>query len=184
MISEDHYINATKKWIAEFVIGFRLCPFAKTVFDNNKILFSLELSDDIHMQLVAFWNSLQELEREAELSTAILILPNAPNDFESYLDVFEKAETILQDSGLNDKFQLAGFHPEYLFSEENISAATHFTNRSPYPLIHILYVDDVAHAVESHPDIASVPKMNILKMKDLGIEDLNRLLNSYYSTNG
>jgi len=181
MISEDHYINATKRWIEEFVIGFRLCPFAKTVFDNKQILYNLELSDDTHMQLVAFWNSLQQLEKESELSTSILILPNAPEDFESYLDVFEKAEFLLEESGLKEKFQLAGFHPAYRFNEESISAASHFTNRSPYPLIHILYVADVRNAIESHPDIASVPEMNILKMKDLGIEALNELLNSYYS---
>ncbi|MGA0232124.1 MAG: DUF1415 family protein [Saprospiraceae bacterium] len=180
MNSEEHYISATKKWIAEFVIGFHLCPFAKSVFDSGYILFSLELSDDAHMQLIAFWNTLQQLEKNKDFSTSILILPNAPEDFESYLEVFEKAESLLEESGLSNTFQLAGFHPAYLFNEEKISAPTHYTNRSPYPLIHILYVDDVRRTIKSHPDIASVPSMNILKMKDLGIESLSQLLQSYY----
>lgn len=169
-------ITRTKLWIREFVLEYSLCPFAGEVYQNEKILYTIETSSGTHEQLIAFWNTVHTLDNSGMHSTAILILDPGPVLFDEYLDLFDKALLILKEAGLDSRFQLAGFHPLYRFDGEDEHAPGNFVNRSPYPLIHILFVDEVKKAIDSHASINDVPVRNKKKMEELGLEKLQALL--------
>jgi hypothetical protein len=109
------------------------------------------------------------------LSNSLLILPNGADDFDDFLDLVHMTETLIQDQGLTKAFQLAHFHPNYVFAGVEADDPSNYTNRSPYPMLHLLRVDEVAMAIEHHPDIHSVAPANIEKMRDLGVEQIKAL---------
>lgn len=152
-----------------------LCPFASYAFDKEKILYQTQLSSDHLKQLSSFWNCIESLNSDDYKTSAILIFPNGLDDFEDYLDVYDKANWLLEDTNSNEKYQLASFHPNYLFENEAPDAVSHYTNRSPYPLIHILSVNEVTQAVESHGDTESIPTNNIHMLSSMSLENLKNL---------
>ncbi len=170
------YIQHTKAWIKNFVIKLNLCPFASSVFEEGKILFTLEEQEDVISQLIAFWNTVQLLKNHNLQTTAIIIYPNGPTDFQSFLDLFDKAEKLLTETSLSEDYQLAGFHPDYEFADSMPSDPADYTNRSPYPSIHILNVGEVESAILSHPNITSVPKQNQKTLRKLGIDEIKKLI--------
>jgi len=175
------YIQQSKKWIREFVIKYDLCPFALSVYNDDKILYSLEPSDDLKSQLIAFWNICHSLNTNDNYSTAFLILPFGIDDFEKFLDLFDRANLLLEETDLASTIQLAGFHPEYLFEDSDKHDCANYTNRSPYPMIHVLLVDDVHRAVKSYLDVELIPERNILKLRELGLDSIRKILENIKS---
>jgi hypothetical protein len=104
----------------------------------------------------------------------LLVIPNALGDFEDYLDVVDLAETLLIDAGLEGIIQLASFHPYYQFAEEPVEAVSHFSNRSPYPLIHFLREDMMASALQNFINPEQIPARNIEMLQDIGRNDIEQ----------
>ena len=163
-------VARTKKWVEEFVIGYNLCPFARVPYEANQIRFCEIGESDPEAILEAFWKEIEVIDSadETVISNSILIMPALSDSFGDYLDVFNMASDLLEMQNKADKFQLASFHPAYLFDGTTESDPTNYTNRSPQPLIHIIRINEVARAIESHPDIDSVPITNQTKMRELG----------------
>ena len=103
-----------------------------------------------------------------------MVIPNALSDFDDYLDVIDLAETLLSDAGLEGIIQLASFHPSYQFAEEPAESASHFSNRSPYPLIHFLREDMIARALGSFSNPETIPVKNISILESIGREEIER----------
>jgi hypothetical protein len=160
------------------VIGFDLCPFAARVYDNDQIQYSLEESANPKDQIIAFWNCIHSLSNSDKFTTAFLLLPNASRSFDEYLDLYDKCDWILKETKKDQEFQIAGFHPNYLFDQSDENDPANYTNRSPFPMIHILYVEDVHKASKNHPDIDSVPLRNIRFLRSKGLESIQNILNS------
>lgn len=170
-------LQETRTWLDKVVIGLQLCPFAKIPYDLGKVRLSVYRADNMSMWLQYVYDELIHIEKTPAdlLSNSLLILPNGPQDFEDFLDLVDMTEVLIQDQGLSKTFQLAHFHPHYVFAGVQADDPSNYTNRSPYPILHLLRVDEVATAIESHPDIHSVAPDNIHKMRELGVDKITAL---------
>ena len=176
-MDKEKIIQQSKKWVELFVIGHRLCPFAKRPFDKGQIRFQVCFEKKTEEQLMAFWGEIILLSKtpKEKTSNTVLILPNGLNDFEKYLDLYYLAENLLVEKNKNGEFQLASFHPGYQFENTDKNDVSNYTNRSPFPFIHILRVEEVADAIAHYPDIEKVPERNIEELKNMGKGELKKL---------
>lgn len=170
-------ITATQSWIQNLVIDLGLCPFAAKVFNGDNILYegftftNVEKLKDKTIQMCEIL-----FDDASDMETGILIASKGLESFEDYLSTFYTLEDMLTQCDYHSEIQLASFHPSYQFEGTQRNDVENFTNRSPYPMIHILRLADVTKAIDSHPDINSVPPRNIEMMKTLGIDKLNEIL--------
>lgn len=166
---DDDILVLTKAWLEKVVIGLGLCPFAFEVFSKGKIKYDIvafrDAEEFIHTFLLLCKHILSE---DATETTALLVIPEGLDDFHDYLSVYESLEAILEKEGWDEVIQLASFHPRYQFAGTNENDVENYTNRSPYPIVHLLRVDDVTQAVAEHPDAEKIPLDNIASMKGLG----------------
>lgn len=171
-------IEKTKNWIEAFVIKLDLCPFAKHPFSKGKIHFAMETSEQTEIQLTSFWKEIERLENAApkDISNSILIYPNGLDDFFDYLELLDLCEGLLKLQKVEDLFQIASFHPDYLFEGANADDLKNFTNRSPYPMIHILRVEEVSAAIEFYDDVDEIPRRNKITLEEIGYEKIKRML--------
>lgn len=169
--------NRTREWVSEFVVKLGLCPFAHHAVSTQSIRYSVskaQLSADLLQELERELDKLQENE---DIQTSLLIIPTLLPDFDSYLDFLFFAEQFLAQAKLEGIFQLASFHPDYQFEGTTVDAAENYTNRSPYPVLHILRESDVEHAIAHYDgDGLDIAERNIKRMQELGSERLARVL--------
>lgn len=171
----DDAIATVRSWLESFVIELNLCPFASRELLNNRVRFVLS---DAHTEV----QLLQSLEAEFEhlaandsVETTLLIHPQVLADFSDYNQFLELADGLLVQMELDGVLQIASFHPHYQFADTQEDDAENYTNRSPYPLLHILREQSLSLAIEHTPDIDQIPLRNIQKMNELGAEKLRLL---------
>jgi uncharacterized protein len=178
-------IDTTKLWVERFVIGLNLCPFARHPFRTDKIkyvVFDGDNQEKLTERLVIESNQLLETT-PAVLETTLIILPNMLADFEEYLEYLEIAEFIFAELELEGLIQVASFHPDYQFDGTEPMDAENFTNRSPFPILHLLREDSLDRAVEAFPEVGDIPARNIETMKSLGFDHLKKMLNDITGKN-
>ncbi len=177
-VLQDKYIAQCKAWLQNFVIELGLCPFAKKPFINERIRYVVIEEEDPEQRLLAFWDEVQLLKQEQFkiISTSLLILPRYLEDFEDYLDFYDLAEILLEDQNEFDNFQLASLHPNYQFGDTETDDVSNYTNRAPFPIIHILRTDEVADVIDNYPDMEEIPKRNIRLMREMGEKALLKIL--------
>ncbi len=169
-------IRRTKDWLEKVVIDLGLCPFASKVFYDNKILFITTEFHTIQKSLDVITNSADSiLSVDTNVTTSLIIFETGLESFDHYLDLYYTIEDHINKSYLENTIQLASFHPLYQFDGTELSDLENFTNRSPYPIIHLLQTDDVTEAVASYPDTEQVPIRNIKKMTEMGLDYLKAL---------
>lgn len=172
-------IEKTKAWLEHWVIALNLCPFAGRPFQNDKIRYLLIEGREVFDLMDRFVEELHFLRENGEKDTSLLILEGLGSDFEEYLDIYYFLESKLSDFGFEKDFQLASFHPDYRFEGEGEEANSHYTNRSPLALIHILRAEQVEAARQFYPDIESIPDRNIEKMDAMHPEELKIKFNEF-----
>jgi len=163
-------IEDTQKWLTEAVIGLNLCPFAKAVVVKNRVRYRVCLSsatDDV-LQLLA--DELQFLASvDASIAeTTLLIAPYALPNFLDFNEFLGECAALLESHGLEGELQVADFHPDYQFAGEAPHAMGHFTNRAPYPTLHLLRESSMDEAVAAYPDAALIFERNIATLETLG----------------
>lgn len=173
-------INHTRKWLSSVIIAHKLCPFAKREFDRGSIYYDVIETPETGSQLEHIIAHCAALDRDAERETSLLIFPNGLSDFNDYLDLLDLANQLLKDQGYEGVYQLASFHPKYRFAGADATDPSHYTNRSPYPMIHILREASVEAALKTYPDPQNIPTRNIQLMQDLGLQEMKTLLNACY----
>ena len=167
MITEAPETQATKAWLEQFVIGLNLCPFAAKPFRESRIHYALEASAEPTHIAERLIEELERLQASPEIETILLIVPNALSDFEVYWDFIEVAESIIEQLGLMGIFQIASFHPEYCFEGVAPDDPANRTNRSPYPMLHLLREQSLSEAIAAHPDVAGIPDRNVALLRGL-----------------
>ncbi len=174
------YINHVKKWIKEFVIELNLCPFASHPFENDLIKYLVIDFESIEEFVTGYFSELQVLRNVGmnEVSTTLIIVPKGLQDFLFYLDVFQTCQDVLDRSEVSGVIQLASFHPEYQFDRTKKGDVTNYTNRSPYPMIHLLRCDEVEEAIRAYGDAEGIPKRNQTLMRSLGAASLLQITRS------
>ena len=165
-----------RAWLEQFVVGLNLCPFAAPVVSSEGLRIKICDATEIDKIMQSFLAELDLIQStsESDIATTLLVIPNALNDFEEYLDVIDLAEELLSEVGLEGVIQLASFHPSYQFAEEPAESASHFSNRSPYPLIHFLREEMVASALKSYANPEEIPTRNIKTLQTIGRDTIER----------
>ena len=170
MKNQEQVIKDTKHWISKFVIGLKLCPFAKKPFEEDLIRY-------VHLENTSTDSLLMKLSEELlfivessekEVETTLIIHPNQLLDFEAYLDFVEAGNALIASMQLEGVIQIASFHPSYRFAGESENDAANYSNRSPYPMLHLLREETLTKAIDNHPDIDSVPEKNIALLREMG----------------
>jgi hypothetical protein len=171
-LAESHI----RAWLKEFVVGLNLCPFARPLLgaDNLRIAVCEETAPDLLLRAYLLELDLLQNRSEQEIATTLLAFPNALADFQDYLQFLDLAQGLLTESGLEGLVQLASFHPQYLFEGEQESAASHYSNRAPYPLIHLLREDMLSRVLDDYTDPDQIPDRNIQTLSDIGVDELER----------
>lgn len=180
----DSPLKKTASWIQTFVIGHNLCPFAARPFQEERIRYVLVEGTKLE-QLVetTFTECLLLNEKEStEIETTIIVHPKLLEDFGDYMDVLAQMQEDLEQLNVAGILQLATFHPAYQFEGTQADDPENFTNRSPFPMIHILREDSVEKAIDLHPDTAKIPMENIEKMNRIGKESLIKQRNEIIGT--
>lgn len=163
-------IEKTIDWLEKAVIGLNLCPFAKAVHVKKQIRFVVSDALDEKSLIAELVNELHWLANHGaeEVDTTLLIHPACLNDFLEYNDFLELADQILDDEGFYGEFQIASFHPDYQFADSPGDAIENHTNRSPFPMLHLLRESSIARAVDAFPDAADIYEKNIETMRTIG----------------
>jgi hypothetical protein len=159
--------DETKSWVFDFVIGHNLCPFARKPFESDQIRFVCSDAHEDSDLLQALAQEFELLLSDSAIETTLIIVPNALGTFTAYWDFIEVAGALIETLGLEGVFQIATFHPQYQFEGTEPGAPENRTNRSPYPLLHILREESLSQAIETHPDVAQIPERNIALMYQL-----------------
>ena len=170
--TDDEAVAATRAWLERAVIGLGLCPFAKAVRAKDQVRYVVSrarntdaLLDDLEREL----ESLAQTPAD-EVDTTLLIHPHVLEDFLDYNDFLALADRVVEETGLEGVLQVASFHPHYQFEGTEPDDITNYTNRSPYPILHLLREASVDQAVAAFPDAEQIFEKNIETMKALGIE--------------
>jgi hypothetical protein len=175
--SDAHVIAATRKWLEKVVIGLGLCPFAAAVHARKQIHFSVsakQTTDGLLEDLIRELRELQEADPQHR-ETSLLIHPQALTNFDDYNQFLDEADAVVRSLGLEGELQIASFHPQYQFADSELDAIENYSNRSPYPMLHLLREASVTRAVETYPDIDAIADNNIATLRSLGNEGLRRL---------
>ncbi|WP_255449011.1 DUF1415 domain-containing protein [Thalassolituus sp. C2-1] len=162
----------TREWVKQLVIGEGLCPFAAPVFDSLRI--DVCDSSDPEQATLQFMELLREVAEAdaAQLPTALFVVPSCFDDFDLYWNWLLICDNLLAQMGYEGVLQLASFHPHYLFEGEDEDDMSHFTNRSPYPMLHIIREADIEQALASVSRPERIPERNRQHMRRLGKEGL------------
>lgn len=168
MNNTELVISQTKKWIVDVVIGCNFCPFAAKEVRQNTIHYEVEFSDKPDECLQSFLKECRRLDDNSAIETSLLILPNAVPGFEDYIDLVSLAEKMIKKNGYEGVYQAASFHPLYRFAASTADDAANYTNRSIYPMLHLLREESIEQALKKYPDPGQIPERNILFAREKG----------------
>jgi hypothetical protein len=173
----DEVVAATREWLEKAVIGLNLCPFAKAVHAANQIRYVLSDAHTPEALLADLAHELRTLAaaNPAEVETTLLIHPHVLDDFLDYNDFLDIADAAVEDLGLTGTIQVASFHPQYRFADAEPDAIENYSNRSPYPMLHLLREESVERAVAAFPDAGHLPDRNIETLRRIGHDGWRRL---------
>ena len=171
-------IEQTKHWISSFVVKLGLCPFAEFPLQNDQIRYVVyegaNLEDLIH--LLDKELRLIQLSDPNEIETTLIIHPKVLNNFYDYNDFLDIANQRIFALDLEGVLQIASFHPKYQFGGTEKDDVTNYTNRSPYPMLHILREQSIEIALEKYDNPEAIPENNIDTMNKLGIEKILKMI--------
>ncbi len=169
---DDPVIAATRRWVDRAVIGLNLCPFAKGVQTKGQVHYAVspatdgqELLDDLKSELHAL-----HAADPAQRDTTLLIAPQVFADFLDFNNFLDRADRLLRKMRLGGDYQIASFHPQFLFADADADDMSHYTNRAPYPILHLLRESSIDRAVEAFPDAALIFEKNMQTLRALGVE--------------
>jgi hypothetical protein len=168
--------EATRRWVERVVIGENLCPFARAVVPRMRVAVSAaESLEDLLGDVAAELQRLIDTAPPA-LSTTLIVTPAMLARFGDYLEALAVIERAITDAGLSGELQVASFHPRYRFADATSDDPANYTNRSPYPMFHLLREAEVSRAVDAHPDPDGIPARNVERMRALGEAGVRALL--------
>jgi hypothetical protein len=168
----NEIINATRRWLERAVIGLNLCPFAKSVHVKGQIRYVVSaaksedaLLDDLEREL-----RLLDESSPVDVDTTLLITPEVLTDFGDFANFLDFVEVVVRTQGYSGTLQVASFHPDYVFADTEADDVANYTNRAPYPTLHLLREASLARATAAFPDAADIYERNIETLRRIGLE--------------
>jgi len=178
---DQQLIVATQNWLKTIIIEYSICPFAKRELERGSIRFVVSHDTDIEICLSNLMLECDRLNSDAGIETTLIIYDQAFICFDDYLDFVELAEELLLVEDYEGVYQLASFHPDYCFDGVKQDDPANYTNRSPYPMLHLLRETSIDRAVDTYPHTEDIPQRNIELMRELGLAKVQALLAACYS---
>ncbi len=178
MTPEDQNIHAqVNQWLEDVVIGLNLCPFAAKPNRNKQIKIAISHATEEQALLEDILTWLMELEstKAEDLETTIVTVPNMLQDFFDYNLFIDWVEALIKQQGWDGIFQIATFHPDYCFGGTEPDDAENLTNRSPYPLFHLIREESMAKVLKHYPNPEAIPDTNIARVESLTAEERRKL---------
>ncbi len=174
---DDQIIAATQNWLDKAVIGLNLCPFAKAVQVKRQVRFVVSNATTPEALLETLMDELQLLsDTDPEVTdTTLLIHPFVLTDFLDYNEFLDVADAAVEDMQLDGELQVASFHPDYQFADTDVNDISNYTNRAPYPILHLLREESIERAVAAFPEAAEIFDKNIATMEKLGHDGWDKL---------
>lgn len=169
--------EATLQWLEKAVIGLNLCPFARAPIRQGLVRYAISGAldaDQLLMELEGQAKTLAAVDA-AELETVLLIHPLVMHQFLDFHFFLEEADALLKRLDLRGELQIASFHPDYQFASSQANDLSNYTNRSPYPILHLLREDSVTRAAATLPDVTLVTDKNIMTLRQLGRDGWDEL---------
>lgn len=167
---------ATRRWVEEIVVGLGFCPFAASIVNRPGALAVETVNGDTSTRLQWLLDQLHDLQspdrHKVATETVLMVMPEGLADFEEFLDFADLAQGLLEQHEFAGEFQLATFHPDYRFADSDADDAANYTNRSPYPVLHILREQQVTDVLENVQEPELIPQRNIRYARNLGVQSL------------
>ena len=182
--SDQDIIDATRRWVEQVVVAFNLCPFAKRELVKERVRFVVSKAVDEATLLDELAHELALFNVDDSIETTLLVHPQVLRDFYRYNDFLEAADELLVDMDLEGVYQVASFHPDYQFGGTEPDDAENYTNRSPYPMLHLLREDSLSEAIDNYPEVDLIPERNIECMNEQGVDRLRALLEACLKPGG
>ncbi len=179
-MDHEHYIAPVRRWLETLVIGLNLCPFAKRELVKNRVRFFVSEATTVEQLQMDLEAELALMAEDASIETTLLIHPAVLQDFFEYNQFISHTNRILKQLGYRGTFQIASFHPDYQFGGTEPDDVENTTNRSPYPLLHLIREESLARAVENYPDPDQIPERNIALVEELGADKMQALLKACF----
>lgn len=178
-LSADHQdvVKNTLHWLEQMVVGHNLCPFSSSVISRNQVHYAVcDATSDADLKQF-YVNELQRLlESDADdIATSLLMFTQALAKFDDFLDVLDWFQQLLEDAELAEHVQLASFHPHYQFEGVEADDLSHFTNRAPYPTIHLLRQDEMEKILAHVSNPERIYLDNIETLEKLGRQKVEAL---------
>jgi hypothetical protein len=175
--TDDTVIATTRTWLERAVIGLNLCPFAKAVHVKEQIRYVVSAAttpEELLAELVRELEVLAEASPD-KIDTTLLMHPQVLGDFLDYNDFLDLADSALEELQLDGILQIASFHPDYQFDGTEFDDVGNFSNRSPYPTLHLIREESIEQAVAAFPDAADIYERNIETLDKLGVAGWKKL---------
>ena len=172
----DAITAAVRRWVQTVVVDLNLCPFAGRELREERVRFVVTPATTEAQLLESLQAELERLDTSPAVETTLLIHPRVLQDFGDYNQFLETADELLDAMGADGIYQVASFHPQYQFAGTAPDDVENYTNRSPYPMLHLLREQSLERGIAGYPDIGQIPLRNIALMKRLGIARLKQLL--------
>ncbi len=175
---------AVVRWLNEVVIGLNLCPFASKPASENRVRVRISTADDDELLLQELQGEMELLNEKpaSEIETTLIVVPQHLQDFFDYNQFLNWAEKMIKRNCWTGVYQLATFHPDYCFAGADPEDAENLTNRSPYPILHIIREASLEKALQYYEGVEDVPENNKRRVEALTAEERQRLF-CYISKN-
>ena len=174
-MTSETIILSVKKWLENIVIGLNLCPFAKKELIKDRIRFIVTECTSDEALLMLLNAELEYIFANDDVETTLIIMPNYLLDFYDYNQFLDLADGLIQQMDFEGELQIASFHPDYQFADTKTDDVENYTNRSPYPILHILREASLEKAINSYPDVENIPERNIALLRQMGLEKVKAL---------
>jgi len=175
-LTEQQVIRCVQQWVETVVVDLNLCPFAKRELVKDRVRFAVCDAATEEALLSALQNELELLDNDSAIETTLLIHPQVLLEFFSYNQFLDYADQLLLAMKLDGIYQIASFHPDYQFQGTTADDAQNYSNRSPFPMLHLLREASLEKVIADYADVEGIPARNIALMDDMGRERLHSLL--------
>ena len=172
---------AVRRWVETVVVDLNLCPFAGRELRRDRVRFTVTPATTEAELLTSLQTELERLDTHPEIETTLLVHPRVLLHFSDYNQFLDTADDLLEAMGVEGVYQIASFHPDYRFADTEADDAENYTNRSPYPLLHLLREQTLERSIASYPDADQIPLRNIALTKRLGAARLKALLQACFT---
>ena len=169
---DEQILCDTVRWLERAVIGLNLCPFAKAVHVKGQIHYRICRTKDPQFLLAVLQEELRALQAISPevRDTTLLVVQDCLQDFLDFNDFLHDADRVLRNAGLEGEIQVASFHPQFQFAGTDADDITNYTNRAPYPILHLLRESSIARAVEAFPQAEQIFEKNMETLQTLGVQ--------------